>query len=170
MDPTAGNVRKEFVQGLRAAETVIARIEEGKTSLTMSKKVKVSGTGGLTPKNERIEVSAEYNGFPGVLPSEYKSACFVTLYKTGAWQALGLILRPSDSLYFRATDNRNGYLEVAEIKPESFGAESRYHAYYKGLHNDTLFVNVNRNGKQIIGDLELESSTCPDNSARALVR
>jgi len=83
----------------------------------------------------------------------------------GAWQALCRIVKPGDQLIFRAGENRNQYVAAATI---AHGAVQGVDAGYGELFSDELSVTVRRKGKDVIRELGLAYSTCPNNSARMI--
>jgi len=167
MDET-GTVTKELVKALRKeASAVSIRIEGKSAKITVSVKVKI-------PKGFEGDDTArqEFNGFRGMLPEGKSKAYFSDIFyepTRGNFGALGLIIREGDELTFRASDNQNGYLEHARINGSDLKYTNGYiHPDYTGIHNDTLTVQVMRNGKCVIRGFEIDSRQCPDNSARAI--
>jgi len=119
---------------------------------------------------EDTSTEARFNGFHGSLPSGFKRAHFSFLWyykKEGNINALKQLTRVGDEVRFRVSDNRNGYLKEARVDASNM-ENPHYHSNYEGLHNDTLWVDVLRDGKPVIVHFELAHSIGPSNSARAL--
>ena len=68
----------------------------------------------------------------------------------GALPAMYEILKPGDEICFRARTNNNQYQDRAN------------------LFNDELCLTVKRKDRVIIKSLVIDSSCCPDNTARAI--
>ena len=89
----------------------------------------------------------------------------------GAWQALALLARAGDALEVRFSENGNQYVHGVTAGDASTDAEQPHRFY--DLHHDecqaTLY-RTNKYGMQktVIDRLVLDSSTCPNNSARMI--
>jgi hypothetical protein len=80
---------------------------------------------------------------------------FFSCWRTGAWQAIARIVKPGDTFTLRAYPNNNQYLDRA------------------GLFYDECTITISRIDKKghrrsIVEDLLVGTSTCPDNTARAI--
>jgi len=153
-------VTAEFLKDLRKAESVLMRndIPDGENGGTIRFQWK---------KYRTHEVESKYFFDSEVRFSKLAKFCFHSMFKTiSGWEALGLILRVGDKLYFNISDNRNQYVEHCIAR--SIDENGRVRETYEGMHHDQLTVSVYRRGNEILQRLVLESSVCPDNSARSV--
>ena len=133
-------VTKQFKKDLKKADTIVLRFNE-KISIEL-KEDDIEKKGWIKPGNENIYTYE---------PNTYPNACFVSMYcKRTAWTMLAGFIKVDDDLFFHCTTNNNQYLDNAN------------------LFHDILYCTIYRNDKMIIDDYILESSICPDNSARAI--
>ncbi|MCP4651112.1 MAG: hypothetical protein GY853_13685 [PVC group bacterium] len=160
-------ITKEFIEALKKADTLVVRMDKETGGLIeFHKKEKVNKKGWTEP--EQIKT---FNSFKARLPHNFTSACFVIMYQAETnVKALHHILRAGDILELSAMDNTNSYLKNAEIRPEVWKDGNLWHPHYYGLHNDELTCRIIRKGKVIISRLILDSSNCPDNTARPFNR
>jgi len=158
-----GIVTKELKQSMKKADTIAIIIREDKTEIICRKTVKKDGLEGC--------LESRHNGFKGNLPTGYKKASFgdrIYLETDGNYKALEKLIKINDELIFRALDNKNAYLDKAQILRSAWGDKNNYHTDYFGLHNDTLVVTIKRKGKVYLSNFEIDSAQCPDNSGRLL--
>ncbi len=166
-------ITKEMLRTWKAAnESISIHITDGQATINLQSTVTVKGF-------EKSSVRATFNSFTATLPTGYNKAySYQPIFSGdngvyGNFGALRLLVREGDELHFRVSDNKNGYMEAAVIPAENLksfvnGENRSYHPTYYGLHNDTMYVDIIRKGKTIIRNMYLQSSTCPDNSARML--
>lgn len=140
--------------------------------IRLTVKEKTNKSGWIKP-----EECKEYNGFSAHMPHDYKSCCFVGLYKdlTG-FEALQHIVKPGDQVTFMASVNNNGYLDKASIPADAWeGDSARYHGSYPKLYHEVLTAKIKRpikgtsdNFRIIVQHLHISDQVSVDNSARAL--
>jgi hypothetical protein len=92
---------------------------------------------------------------------------FNSMYIEGSgWDIFRKVLHVGDKLRFHARENNNLYVERATAYHHDDRGVVR--ETYDGLHNDELCVDIYRREKPFLRDVVLESSICPDNSARSI--
>ncbi len=159
---------KDDVKAIKEAQTFIVYLRRDEGTFTLKKRV--------SKKNELFTVEEDYARYEMkleddqiTLPRDENRATFVSLYADGAWDALKRLVRVGDRLIFRARENGNGYLNAAII-PAGALKEDFHHGGYDRLFVDELSVSIVRNGRMIVREMVVESSICPDNTARAFRR
>ena len=161
---TTAGLTTDDIAALRSASRMVVRFTGDSAELECIRELPrrvVKGYDTAAPEEVRrtISIRSHWRG----------TACFVSCYIRGAWQALALVARPGDEVIGRCSENGNGYLNRAIIPAETWtGDEMRYHGCYTSLHHDCCWITLRRKGKTLIHDLMVESSICPDNTARAI--
>jgi len=138
-------ITKELKQGLKAADTINFRFQNGILTMAFIKEEKKNSKGWIKPE-ERKEYTHEYIGYQTL-----DNAWFNIMYaKSDTINALNYILKVGDVIYFQNMDNSNGYLRKSN------------------LHHDELIARIYRKDKCIIERFVVTSSVCEDNTARAI--
>jgi hypothetical protein len=161
-------VTKEFLQGLKSADAIT--FHNKTVCLHWNKKERNGKV--FQDAFQSFDTDIRVNN-----DTENKKVCFhIGLYPSlynGNNGVIGLLrkfLKANDEIEFYAWTNNSGYLDKAEIPSENWNTEEekRYHSHYYGLYNDELLCNIIRNEKVIIQHLVIDSTICPNNTARGI--
>ena len=135
------NVTKDFLKDFRAADSIVFRVSPKESDYPNVGTVQIECIKKETKKGEwiRPEIRIDHNGFPAyyhyINPHNY---AFVESYADyGAVGALKLLLRDGDDVSFEFWNNSSKMTKEA------------------GILNLGLFVNIRRNGKQIIHNFQI---------------
>ena len=159
---------KDDVKAIKEAQTFIVYLRRDEGSLTLKKKIRKKDLLFTTDEDyARYEMKLENDQI--TLPRDHNRATFVSLYADGAYDALKRLIRVGDKLIFRARENGNGYIDAAIIPPGAL-KEDFHLGGYDALFVDELTVSIVRNGRMIVREMVVESTVCPNNSARAFHR
>jgi len=135
------NVTKDFLQDFRAADKIVFRVSPKESDYPNVGTVQIECIKKETKKGEwiRPEIRIDHNGFPAhyhyINPHNYAFVESDADY--GAMGALKLLLRDGDDVSFEFWNNSS------EMTKEA------------GILNLCLFVNIRRNGKQIIHNFQI---------------
>ncbi len=155
---------KDDVKAIKQADSMVVwfRADEGTVRLRLTKKLK--GSSAFDGENEvsRLIEDKQETWEP------FQAVFSLSFAHYGAWQLLAHTVREGDELTFTCQENSNGYLEKAMIPGDRWGDERRFHGTYDRLYHDELLVTVRRGNKELVRELVLQDSTCPQNSARAI--
>jgi hypothetical protein len=156
---------KEDVKAITLADGFVVAIDGKIAKLRLIKKSTRRKLGPFEAKTEDAEYSITCD------IGSTQSACFVELYRSGAYDALARIVRPGDRLIFSARQNNNQYADACVILRGAL--KDSPSDSYAHLHCDELLVTVARmmkNGREraIVRELVIDTSFTPDNTARAL--
>ena len=132
-------ITKEFMKDFRAADQVVVRFFGTSGKLELSKH-----------KNNKEVKMTSYEFIEKYANADEQSFWYMPYKEQCTIGILRYLLKPGDIVRFYAYKNGTEYLKKA------------------GLNYDQLCISVERRNKQIIPRMVLNSSLCPNNSARAI--
>jgi hypothetical protein len=132
------------VKAIKTADDYVVHLKNGKATLRASKRIQ--------PKKgdpfQTHETSADR--VITCSTSVTTIATFVDMYRPGQWRALAALIRPGDSLEFRAENNNSENLTAA------------------GFWNDVLYVSLRRGDKWLVSDWPITSQISSSLAGRAI--
>ena len=156
---------KEDIQAIKKCDRAVLVIDRNKGSIRLIKELKGSDvfTCNNTAEYEIDGLSGTIHtlGMNGNKATHLAASAYIGFCDYGGWNALRLIVRAGDELKLIARENNNQYVSGVSMGKTDSGE-------FYDLHHDEFLISIYRKGKEILRELELEDSTCPNNSARML--